>query len=330
MKIQETITISQKNDLILSNLPCGIFEKLFNENEKMYDLRTPLSTQFYLNRSGNKTVGVIYERTYEIAKNYQPFPQRIIAVRELPTSNIDIYALYILTTSEAVLTTVNDEKFYTSDFKEFLVMAEEVTTYYRYVNGMWEIYTGSTDIVSKFTHDDILKLTNELIARNILRPKYLDKWTRIYQVLAEEQYNALYDEDFEENLTGSRNDTTTYDTEVENDGNVGTHEKRTYTGNTADNVYGFNSSSPVGDSTSEDSNEEIVEGDATKNTSHNKQSKTGTDTKGGEYTETKTRRGRKLTPAELLQMELDFRNKQTIMSIILKDVDEETTLKIYL
>lgn len=243
--------------LISSNTPCGIFDKLFLPTEPLYSLRTPLSFQFYLNRSGHKTVGNIYSNALDLAKEIEP-----------------------------TIDTTQDEEFWA--------------------------------------------FVNDTISTNILRPKYLDKWLRIYQVLAQEQYNALYDEDFEESINGTRNDTTTYDTEVENDGNVGTHEKRTYSGNTADNVYGFNSTSPVGDSTSEDSNEEIVEGDATKNTSHNKQSKTGTDTKGGEYTETKTRRGRKLTPAELLQMELDFRNKQTIMSIILKDIDEETTLKIWL
>lgn len=257
MRIADTITTSQKLQLISNNTPCGIFDKLFNDTEPLYSLRTPLSTQFYLNRSGHKNVGVIYLNFLEIAKEEDP----------------------------------------TIDYSK---------------------------------NEEYLSLVNDIIATNILRPKYLDKWLRIYQALVEEQYNPLYDEDFEENVTGSKNDTTTYDTEVENDGNVGTHEKRTYSGSTADNVYGFNSSSPVGDSTSEDSNEEIVEGDATKNTSHNKQSKTGTDTKGGEYTETKTRRGRKLTPSELLQMELDFRNKQTMMSIILKDVDEETTLKIWL
>lgn len=256
MKIIETITTNQKTQLILNDTPCGLFLNLFTENEPLYSLRTPLSTQFYLNRSGNKTTAVIFENVYNIIKE--------------------------------------------------------------------------NDTDNALTDDDIKTQINSIIASNILRPKYIDKWKRIYQVLAEEQYNALYDEDFEENVTGSKTDTTTYDTEVENDGNVGTHEKRTYSGNTTNDVYGFNSSSPVGDSTSEDSNEEIVEGDATKNTSHNTQSKTGTDTKDGEYLESKTRRGRKATPSELLQMELDFRNKQTIMSIILKDVDEETTLKIYL
>lgn len=253
MKIQETITLPQKTQLILNNIPCGIFDKLFNDTEPLYLLRTPLSTQFYLNRSGEKTVARIYEQAYNIIKE------------EVPEA----------------------------------------------------------------THDMILTQVNDVISVNILRPKYLDKWLRIYQVLAEEQYNALYDEDYEETREGSRNDKTTYDTEVENDGNVGTHETRTYTNETANDIYGFNSTSPVGDSTSEDSSSETVEGLAEKNTTHNTQSKTGTDTKDNEYAEKITRRGRKASPSELLQMELDFRNKQTIMSIILKDVDYETTLRLY-
>lgn len=256
MKIKETITANQKMMLISSNTPCGIFDKLFVNTEPLYSLRTPLSFQFYLNRSGDKTVSNIYSNILDMVKELDP--------------TIDI------TQSEEFLTFLNDT-----------------------------------------------------ISNNILRPKYLDKWLRIYQVLAEEQYNAIYDEDYEEKREGSRNDTTTYDTEVENDGKVGTHETRTYTNETANDIYGFNSSSPVGDSTSEDSSSETVEGLAEKNTTHNTQSKTGTDTKENEYTEKVTRRGRKASPSELLQMELDFRNKQTIMSIILKDVDYETTLRFY-
>lgn len=331
MKIIETITKTQKTQLILNNKPCGIFDKLFLENEPLYSLRSPLSTQFYLNRSGQKTVSVIYPSVFEFAETYEPFPQRMILVEALPTKNIDEYALYVISTEVLSFLTRDGETFRTSLNNDFMVANEEgQVLYYRYLDGMWVRYTGDTTLIPKLTNEQIYELVNNTISTQILRPKYLDKWNRIYKTLIEEQYNALYNEEYEETKSGSRKDKTTYDTEVENDGNVGTHESRTYSNDRADDIYGFNSVTPVGDSTSEETSTETTVGDASLNTSHNTQSKTGTDTKDNSYEEKITRKGRNGNAPELLQMELDFRNKQTLMSIILKDVDEETTLKIYL
>lgn len=329
MKILETITKSQKLKLITSKTPCGIFDKLFVENDAMYSLRTPLATEFYLNRSGNKECGVIFECIYDILDGYEPFPQRIIYVDDLPTYNIDRYALYILNPQYVQFVTSNDENFLTSNNEYFVSLLTDEEFCYRYVNG-WERYYGDKTIIPKPTTEDIYSMANDVISTEILRPKYLDKWRKIYMALVEEQYNAIYDDTFNETKTGNINNKTTYDTEVENDGRVGSHERRTYTNETSNDIYGFNSSSPVGDSTREDTTEETVVGDASKNTTHNLQKKSGTDTKNNSYEESISRQGRNKSPSELLQMELDFRNKQTMMSIILKDIDEETTLKIYL
>lgn len=318
-------------ELIVNNKPCGLFDKLFLENEPMYSLRASLSTQFYLNRSGGKTVSKIYPTVFEFAETYEPFPQRIIIVDALPSQNIDEYALYVISTELLSFLTKDGEVLITSSNNEFIVPKEVgQTLYYKYLDGMWVRYTGDTTLIPKLTNEQIYELVNNIITTQILRPKYLDKWNRIYKALIEEQYSALYDEEYDETKIGSIIHKTTYDTEVENDGNTGTHETRTYTSDSANDVYGFNSVTPVGDSTSEDTSEETVVGDASKNTTHNKQSKTGTDTKDNSYNETISQKGRRGSGADLLQKELDFRNKQTLMSIILKDVDEETTLKIYL
>lgn len=329
MKILETITKTQKLTLLTSKIPCGIFDKLFQENESMYSLRTPLATDFYFNRSGDKECGVIFERIYDVINGYEPFPQRIIYVDSLPTSNIDEYAIYILNPQYVQFITSNDETFYTKNLENFVSLLTEEEFCYRYLNG-WERYYGDKTLIPKPTPETIYQMINDIIATDILRPKYLDKWKKIYISLVEEQYSAINDDTLTETKSGSRNDETTYDTEVENDGNIGSHETRTYTNETANDVYGFNSSSPVGDSTREDTSEETVVGDASKNTTHNLQKKSGTDTKNNSYEESISRQGRNRSPSELLQMELDFRNKQTMMSIILKDIDEETTLKIYL
>ena len=298
MKIQETITTPQKAQLILNNTPCGIFDKLFNDNEPLYSLRTPLSTQFYLNRSGNKTVARIYEQTYTIIK----------------------------------------------------------------------------EAVPEATNDMILTQVNDLISTNILRPKYLDKWLRIYQVLVQEQYNALTDEEKSyyreanelksknmnnieditnidnKNMNVSDNKDTTNTNEGESKTSI--HEKRVNSNDDMSGIFGFNSSLPSKDSISESLGEEKLTAElddnktistnktATKDVrstntiidANNKQNKInkGEENYSNSFKENEIITARHKSPAELLQMELDFRNKQTMMSIILKDVDEETTLKIYL
>lgn len=287
--------------LISSNTPCGIFDKLFLPTEPLYSLRTPLSFQFYLNRSGHKTVGNIYSNALDLAKEIEP--------------TIDI---------------TEDEDFWT--------------------------------------------FVNDTISTNILRPKYLDKWLRIYQVLAQEQYNALTDEEKSyyretnelksknmnniediintdnKNMNISDNKDTTNTNEGESKTSI--HEKRVNSNDDMSGIFGFNSSIPSKDSINESLAEESLTAElddnktistnktATKdfrltNTTidgKNKQNKVNKveENYSNSFKENETISARHKSPAELLQMELDFRNKQTIMSIILKDIDEETTLKIWL
>jgi hypothetical protein len=90
---------------------------------------------------------------------------------------------------------------------------------------------------------------------------------------------------------GTNTDVTTFDTNVEDDGTRGTNEVTTRSVETADDVYGFNSSDPVGDTVSNETVNETVVGAAEQNTTHNTQSKTGTESKEFGINETMTKTG---------------------------------------
>lgn len=204
--------------------------------------------------------------------------------------------------------------------------------------------------------------TADEVMGDLIRTKFFDKWSRVYSVLVSEQYDALANEDHTTNKSGTNVDTdtynstkgkqgnntdiTTFDTNVEDDGNIATKETTTRNVNDANDVYGFNSPSPVGDSTFSESTSETVEAEADKNTSHNLRKKTGTETKsfgldesethtGTDSTEhvineTLTRKGRDVSGAELIEKELNLRNQQLFFDIIYADIDSVATLQIYI
>lgn len=221
------------------------------------------------------------------------------------------------------------------------------------------------------TYERLLQLANEkytltetaesLIGK-LIRGKFIEKWNRVYDVLISEQYNALQNQDFTEKKTGNNKnvdtynstkakqgtntDTTTYDTNVEDNGNTGTSETTTRSVEDSNDVYGFNSSTPVGDTISNETTSETIVGEADKNTSHNIQTKTGTEAKqfgineSENHTGTDTtdisidenvnRSGRNVSGAELINEELNLRNTQLFFDIIYSDIDSIATLKIYI
>lgn len=198
---------------------------------------------------------------------------------------------------------------------------------------------------------------------NLISVKYLEKWMKYYEYLVSQQdaYNPLDDSSYNETRTGNNTDkttyditqgktgtnkdTTTYNTETEDNGNVGTNETTTRTSDEANDVYGFNSASPVGDTTSKTEISETTTGTAETNTTHNLRAHTGTDTKDTtlDHTETKkgtdakeftvnekiTRSGRSTAGADLLQKELDFRSKNLFWNMVFDDMDRELCLQIY-
>lgn len=210
------------------------------------------------------------------------------------------------------------------------------------------------------TYWNKLNLVNIYIGEHIIRPKFIEKWTRIYNSLIA-SYDPLKSFDSTEHKIGDNSDSITYgsvlskdgtntdrtdyNSTVEDNGNTGTHETTTTSRNTEDGVYGFNSSASVGDSNSEDTTSETVFGNANDNTTHNLQtkggrdtktfdideteSKTGTDTKTYGVDETITKSGRNSSSAELLDSELNLRDKFIFYDIVFKDIDSIITLSIY-
>lgn len=164
----------------------------------------------------------------------------------------------------------------------------------------------------------------------IIHKKFNNKWTRIYKALVDTEYDALNNIDYTEQKTGDNTDTTTFDTNVEDTGEIGTHEVTTRNEETSDDVYGFNSTSPVGDSYSNDNISETIIGDKDKNTNHNVQAKTGTESKVFGIDETITKSGRWYgNPAEYIDKEIDMRLRHNFIEIVFKDVDSLLACPLY-
>lgn len=196
----------------------------------------------------------------------------------------------------------------------------------------------------------------------IIRAKFSDKWNRIYDTLIRETYSALDSESYTETLigknqntdthnlnkvkTGNNSDTTTFDTTVNDSGSKSFKEIVTNNSNTNEKVYGFNSSTAVNDSETGDTSTETTEGASNDNKTENTSKKTGTEatkfnrnesegTTGTVTTditlnETKQIQGRNVSPSDLIQKELDLRNKNIFYNIVYDDIDSILTLQIYL
>ena len=317
MKMKETLTASEKNDLFFNSEVVGIFKSLLLPTDTFHDLAYPMCLSYYTVRSANKTVSPIYEQMIEFAKESG---------------------------------TVKESE---------------------YIN-----------------------FVNSKLASNIIRPKFIEKWNRVYDTLITKQYDVLKGFEHTEHKDGNNSDTTTYDTSVgkngdnsdtvtyntqngrsgtnsdtmtyntntEDNGKTGTKETTTTNRENSADVYGFNSSSPVGDNTEAENATETVIGNADDNTSHNIQTKTGTekkdysikenltktgtDTKKLTISETEnktgtdtkifvidedvTKSGRNNTGAELIEAELNLRNTQIFFDIVFKDIDSVATIPIYI
>lgn len=196
---------------------------------------------------------------------------------------------------------------------------------------------------------------------NYIRALFYDKWAKIYNMLFTANYDPLKNIETNEKKTGSNkntdtydtvksklgtnSDTTTYDTNVEDNGKTGTSETTTRSEENSNDVYGFNSVSPVGDTYSNGSVSETIVGEADKNTSHNIQKKTGTEQKQFGIDESETHTGtdttdisideevtitsRNVSGSKLITEEIDFRNKQIFFDIVYKDIDSIITIPLY-
>lgn len=168
------------------------------------------------------------------------------------------------------------------------------------------------------------------IAGRIIRSKFIEKWNKVYSALIQEEYQVLNEHESTETKTGNNTDKTIYDSAVESDGNSATSLSTTTKSDSANDVYGFNSVSPVGQSETNGNNVETVEGEADKNTRHSLQSKTGTDTKEFGIDEAVSRKGRNTAGADLIQKELKLRRQNIFFDIVYGDIDSILALQVYI
>ena len=209
--------------------------------------------------------------------------------------------------------------------------------------------------------DEIIPFINIYIGQDIIRPKFIDKWNKIYKLLISDNYNAINDFEYTETRekndtdtttynnsiarTGENSDTITYDNEVVSDGNRSVKETTSFGRDTNDDIYAFNSVSPVGDSVSEETSSETIIADKDDNTTHNSQAKTGSDTKNiiisenesktGDDTKTFesneniSKNGRNRPASELIESEISMRNREVFFDIIYTDIDSVITCGVY-
>ena len=208
--------------------------------------------------------------------------------------------------------------------------------------------------------NSINKSVNDIVAQ-MIRGKFIDKWERYYNALINENYEILEDivknetsnytknevNNYTKNETSNyaKNETKTYNNTINENGKTNTDMTTSSTNEKNNDVYGFNSTAPVGSDLNYGTDTENVKGDKEKNTTENVKQKTGSDTNGTTgndekgttgnddkdttKNETISRTGRNTSAQDLLQKELDFRSKNLFFNIVFRDIDSIIALEIY-
>lgn len=197
-----------------------------------------------------------------------------------------------------------------------------------------------------------------VVVVNSLKSRYVSKWENIYKALFLQTYSMLDDYTKTETKTGTNQDKTTYDTTstkqasdtdtttfditTKNDGTKKSVEDKTSENTTNSDLYGFATTSPVGDTV--DTTQDLSKTNVDNTTSHtNKKTgtesktygvdetntNTGTDTKDYTINETTTINGRNVSASEILQKEIDYRIMNDVQAIIFQDIDSIMCLQIY-
>ena len=181
-------------------------------------------------------------------------------------------------------------------------------------------YSGDKYISPYF--NKLLKLDEEderaditrMLCNNIVKT-YADKWNKIYNALINSDYNPLENYDMEE--------VETPDVTKERTTDVKTKMVTSSSGDTSNDVYGFNSANPSPSSQSEANTEVTVEGSNDDNVSHDLETETGT--------RELTRHGNigVTTSQQMLESEIVLRNKNNFYKMVLNDVSSILCLSVY-
>lgn len=198
---------------------------------------------------------------------------------------------------------------------------------------------------------------NELIT-TMLKQRFLSRWENIYKALYSYSYSPLDDFSKTEVKTGTNKDTINYNTSKSKTGNdtdtttynisntedetLNKEENVTRDNTNSSDIYGFNSSSPVGDTLDTNNETETTTNSDTKNNTYKKtgteskeygvnetETNTGTDTKDYDINEKLEVNGRNVHATELLDKEIKFNIINDLSKIIFKDIDSLITLDVY-
>lgn len=342
MKMLETLTTAQKISL-LNGTTVGMFPYIVTEQDAFAADAYPLCLGYYTQRSGEKTISFMYERFRKLVTDNPTItssPEQLMGqyIRSKYISKWQLEYNLLLATQYNPLDEYAEERSVTED-------TTDETTY-------------DTDTSNTGTDTDTLTYNTNL-ARTGTDTDTIS------------QTEAL-------SKSGTDTVTKTFDTSLEDTGEKGTSLSEERTDTRANNIYGFNSQSAVGDTNGHGRSEVITQGNAEDNTTHNVELKTGDETEETDYdnkqilrndetnektldlndaktgtethaivhgkTESKSgtdtrdldrqidtdTTGRRTAASELLDKELDFRNRQIFYDIVYRDIDSIATLQIYI
>lgn len=190
-----------------------------------------------------------------------------------------------------------------------------------------ETYNKILDIIND--NPEITESSDDILSK-IIRSKFIDKWNNIYNALFEQQYNILDGYTRNETKNANNNETVNYNTNINETGNRNTNLSTTTEDTNSNDIYGFNSNSPVGNDVNTGNKNETVIGDKDSNTYENDRNKTGTDSSNYVISETNEISGRDGSASDYIIKEINLRIKNNFFDIIYSDIDSITTLQIYI
>ena len=243
MKLRETLTKQQTIDLLSGNV-VGIFPSMILSEDAFYGKLYELCLGYYTARSGEKTISMTYERFISL-------------IKENPE---------ISKSPEELIGALIRGKFLDKWNRVYDVL---ITSQYDALNNRESTEDKTGNNQNKDTHNT----TKAKEGNNT------DVMTYDTENGRKGTNTDVMTYDTESGKQGTNTDTTTFDTNVEDNGKTGTSETTTRNVTDENNVYGFNSPSAVGDTNSTETTSETIVGEADKNTSHNLQTKTGTESK---------------------------------------------------
>lgn len=169
----------------------------------------------------------------------------------------------------------------------------------------------------------------ENIIGKTIRSKFIDKWNKIYNLLDSQTYNVLDNYSDTENVLRYNNETVTNRTDDTVGVKIATDITTTNSTETENNIYGFNSSTSVGDTSGNASGTTNVKGSKTGNTEDTTATKQVDGSKDTTEDYTKTKSGRDKSASELISEEIDFRNYRIFFNIVYADIDSIATMPLY-